>query len=347
MQMTGRIVELDQGEMLWQDLRREAAAAAGAEPVLSGLLHATILNHDRLTDALGCHLAQKLGAPHLDPLMIRELFAEAFASDPAIERRFFRDLRAVRERDPACRSYLQPFLFFKGTAALESYRIAHWLFGQGRDLLAFALQSRISELFQVDIHPAARLGEGLFLDHGTGIVIGETSVVGDDVSILQSVTLGGNGKERGDRHPKIERGVLISVGAKVLGNIRVGEGARIAAGSVVLHEVPAHSTVAGVPAKVVRGRPASIRRRAWIISSATGSDGTPTSGPRSLSRRPTSLGRKPWPRCSARSYRATRTRNAPFPRRATRPRNPRRSARCGTPTPSRRSRRRRSRRSSR
>jgi serine O-acetyltransferase len=253
MQRTGRVVELDQAESLWQELRREAVAAAADEPELAGLLHGAILNHDTIMEALGCHLAQKLGGPQVDSLIIREVCSEAYAADPTFARRFIRDLRAVRERDPACHSYLQPFLFFKGTAALQGYRVAHWLWHQDRHLLALHLQSQISEIFQVDIHPAARLGEGVFLDHGTGIVIGETSVVGDDVSILQSVTLGGNGKERGDRHPKIERGVLISVGAKILGNIRVGEDARVAAGSVVLHDVPACTTVAGVPAKVVRG----------------------------------------------------------------------------------------------
>lgn len=252
-QLTGRVVELDQTELVWQELRREAAAAAAQEPVLAGRLNATILNKDSLADALGCHLAQKLGGVGVDRLAIKELCEEAFAGDPGIARQAARDLRAVRERDPACRSYLQPFLFYKGMAALEAYRLAHWLWGQGRQTLALHLQSQVSEIFQVDIHPAARLGGGLFLDHGTGIVIGETSVVGDDVSIMQSVTLGGNGKERGDRHPKIDRGVLVSVGAKVLGNIRVGEEARVAAGSVVLHDVPAHSTVAGVPARIVRG----------------------------------------------------------------------------------------------
>jgi serine O-acetyltransferase len=253
MPRAGQVIELDQGEALWQELRREAVAAAAQEPVLAGLMHATILGHETLTDALSHHLALKLGNGHVDRLTVRELCAEAYAADPEIERRLERDLRAVRERDPACRSYLQPFLLFKGSAALQAYRVAHYFWEQGRELLAMQLQSQISEAFQVDIHPAARLGAGVFLDHGTGIVIGETSVVGDDVSILQSVTLGGNGKERGDRHPKIERGVLISVGAKVLGNIRVGEGARIGAASVVLHDVPAHSTVAGVPARVVRG----------------------------------------------------------------------------------------------
>jgi serine O-acetyltransferase len=250
---TGQIIELDQSEAVWQELRREAAIAASEEPVLCGVMNATILGHESLGDAFGCHLAKKLGGRQIDPLAIRELAAEAYAADPAIMRRAVRDLRAVRDRDPACRGYLQPFLYYKGFAALEGYRVAHWLWSERRHMLALYLQSQISEVFQVDIHPAAVLGEGVFIDHGTGVVIGETSVVGDDVSILQSVTLGGNGKERGDRHPKIGSGVLISVGAKVLGNIRVGEGARIAAGSVVLNEVPAHATVAGVPARIVRG----------------------------------------------------------------------------------------------
>jgi serine O-acetyltransferase len=185
--------------------------------------------------------------------LIQEICIDAFTSDPAILGSFERDMRAVLERDPACLSRLQPFLYYKGLAALQAYRVAHWLWDQQRQTLSFHLQSRTSEMFQVDIHPAARLGSGIFLDHATGVVIGETSVVGDDVSILQSVTLGGTGKERGDRHPKIEQGVLISVGAKILGNIRVGREARVAAGSVVLHDVPPHSTVAGVPARIVRG----------------------------------------------------------------------------------------------
>lgn len=252
MQQKPKLFEVDLSELVWQELRNEASTAAAQEPVLSGLLHAAILHHDRLSDALACHLAHKLGSHHLDRMMLREVFSSVLAGDPDIIRAVTRDLRAVRERDPACRGYLQPFLHFKGTAALEAYRIAHALWNDGRTMLALQLQSAISETFQVDIHPAARLGEGVFIDHGTGIVIGETSVVGDDVSILQGVTLGGNGKERGDRHPKIGAGVLISAGAKVLGNITVGDGARVAAGSVVLHSVPPRCTAAGVPAKLVR-----------------------------------------------------------------------------------------------
>jgi serine O-acetyltransferase len=253
MQLSEKLLAFNPEELVWQELRREAADAGAREPVLAGAMQSSILGHDTIMCALACQLAQKLASPAVNTLQLREVSAEAFLSDPSIVRSFIRDLRAVRERDPACRSLLQPFMWFKGTLALEAYRVAHWLWRQDRQMLAFHLQAQISEVFQVDIHPAAVLGAGVFLDHGTGIVVGETSVVGDDVSILQSVTLGGNGKERGDRHPKIGRGVLISVGAKVLGNIHVGEGARVGAASVVLHDVPPHATVAGVPARIVRG----------------------------------------------------------------------------------------------
>jgi serine O-acetyltransferase len=182
---------------------------------------------------------------------MREIVEEAFASDPSLVTSAEADLRAVFERDPACKGYVQPFLFFKGFQALQTYRVAHWLFGQGRETLAFYLQSRCSELFQVDIHPGAVIGSGVFIDHGTGIVIGETAVVSDEVSMLHGVTLGGTGAERGDRHPKIGRGVLLGAGAKVLGNILVGDYAKVASGSVVLKPVPAHCTAAGVPARLV------------------------------------------------------------------------------------------------
>ena len=165
-----------------------------------------------------------------------------------------RDLSAVQERDPAARSMIVPFLYFKGFHALQAHRAAHWFWLQGRTALALYLQSQVSEVFNVDIHPAARIGKGILMDHGTGVVIGETAVIGDDVSLLHEVTLGGTGKESGDRHPKVGRGVMIGAGAKILGNITIGEGSKIAAGSVVLSDVPAHSTVAGIPAKVV-GRP--------------------------------------------------------------------------------------------
>lgn len=238
---------------VWAQLRVEAMQAAAEEPLLASYLHASILHHERIEDALSYHLAQKLGHGDLPALQLREVIREAYASDGSMAETAMRDMRAVRERDPACTTYLQPFLYFKGYGGLQSYRIAHWLWRNDREILAYHLQSRVSELFAVDIHPAARIGAGVFVDHAHGIVIGETAVVEDDVSMLHSVTLGGSGKQGGDRHPKIRRGVMIGAGAKVLGNIEVGEDARIAAGSVVLENVPPRCTVAGVPARPVGG----------------------------------------------------------------------------------------------
>lgn len=238
---------------VWARLRFEAAASAAEEPTLASLLNAAILTHDHLQDALSYYLAQKLSSTEMNALQIREIFEDAYESDPGLAKAAERDMSAVMERDPACRSFLQPFLFFKGFQALQTHRLAHWLWNEGRDTLAFFFQSRSSELFNVDIHPAAQIGSGVMLDHATGIVIGETAVVGDDCSILQGVTLGGTGKEFEDRHPKIGNGVLVSVGAKVLGNIKIGDGALIGAGSVVLKEVAPECTVAGVPAKPVSG----------------------------------------------------------------------------------------------
>lgn len=237
----------------WAQLRVEAAEAAAEEPLLASYLHASILHHERIEDALSYHLAQKLGHADLPPMQLRDVARQAYAADPQLAMHAARDMRAVRERDPACTTYLQPFLYFKGYGGLQAYRIAHWLWAHERRILAYHLQSRISELFAVDIHPAARIGAGVFIDHAHGIVIGETAIVGDDVSMLHSVTLGGTGKAGGDRHPKIGRGVMIGAGAKVLGNISVGEGSRIAAGSVVLQDVPARCTVAGVPARPIGG----------------------------------------------------------------------------------------------
>lgn len=246
-----RSLEMSGG--VWSQLRVESMQAAAEEPLLASFLHATILHHERIEDALSYHLASKLGGGDMNPLHLREVAQEAYAAEPEIARHAERDMRVVRERDPACRTYLQPFLYYKGFAGLQAYRISNWLWRHEREELAFYLQSRISELFSVDIHPAAKIGAGVFIDHAHGIVIGETAVVEDDVSMLHSVTLGGTGKERGDRHPKIRRGVLIGAGAKVLGNIEVGEEARIASGSVVLTSVPARCTVAGVPARPVGG----------------------------------------------------------------------------------------------
>ena len=245
------LVQPDQPPPVWAALRNEAMASAKAEPALCSMLDAVILSHRGLGEALSFQLARKLGDGVLSPISLREICEEAQEADPAILAKAEADLRAVFERDPACKGYLQPFLFFKGYQALQAYRLAHWLWGKGRETLAFYLQSRTSELFQVDIHPAARIGQGVFFDHGTGIVVGETAVIGDDVSMLHGVTLGGTGAERGDRHPKIGKGVLLGAGAKVLGNIQIGDYAKIASGSVVLKPVPSGCTAAGVPARLV------------------------------------------------------------------------------------------------
>jgi len=236
---------------VWAALRNEAATAAKSEQALASLLAAVILNHKSLGSALSYQLARKLGDQELRAMSIREVAEEAYAANPSLVDIAEADLKAVFERDPACKGYVQPFLFFKGFLALQTQRVAHWLWEEGRETMALYLQSRTSELFQVDIHPAARIGRGVFIDHGTGIVIGETAVIGDDVSMLHGVTLGGTGAERGDRHPKIGRGVLLAAGAKILGNIEIGDYAKIAAGSVVLKPVPAGCTAAGVPARLV------------------------------------------------------------------------------------------------
>jgi serine O-acetyltransferase len=244
------IVDLEAPPPVWAALRNEAAHAAQAEPTLASLLNAVVLKHDRMSGALSYQLARKLGDQELRAMSAREIADEAYAADPSIVAKAEADLRAVFERDPACKGYVQPFLFFKGFMALQTHRVSHWLWTEGRETLALYLQSRSSEIFQVDIHPAAKIGSGVFIDHGTGIVIGETAVVGDDVSMLHGVTLGGTGAQRGDRHPKIGRGVLLGAGAKVLGNITVGDYAKVASGSVVLKPVPAGCTAAGVPAKL-------------------------------------------------------------------------------------------------
>lgn len=237
---------------LWAQLRAAAEQAVRDEPLLASLINAVILSHGDLGAALSFQIARKLGDAELGPMSVRETCLEAYAADPSIVASAGADLQAVAERDPAIRSLLQPFLYFKGFQALQAWRVAHWLWMQERETLAFHFQSRMSELFQVDIHPAARVGSGVFIDHGTGVVIGETAVVGDEVSMLHAVTLGGTGAERGDRHPKIGRGVLLGAGAKVLGNIEVGDYAKVASGSVVLKAVPAGCTVAGVPARLVK-----------------------------------------------------------------------------------------------
>ncbi|SFA78018.1 serine O-acetyltransferase [Poseidonocella pacifica] len=236
---------------VWERIRREATQALQEEPFLGGMMHACVLHHRTLEQALAYRFAMKLASAEMQEQLLREIADEAHATDPEIALAARADIAAVYERDPACHRFLQPLIFFKGFQAIQAYRVGHWLWHSGRRDLAYLIQMRVSEVFGVDIHPAARIGKGIMIDHAHSIVIGETAVVGDNVSMLHSVTLGGTGKEKEDRHPKIGNGVLIGAGAKVLGNIRVGNCSRIAAGSVVLHEVPPCKTVAGVPAKIV------------------------------------------------------------------------------------------------
>ncbi|MGF1527021.1 MAG: serine O-acetyltransferase [Candidatus Competibacterales bacterium] len=236
---------------VWSQIRRDAEALILHEPLVGGLAHRVVLGQPDLERALSYHLAQKLANWEVQSVELRQTFDEVLDQEPTIGHAVRADLVAVLERDAACNSYLEPLLYFKGFQALQAYRIAHQLWQRGRHHGALLLQNRISEAFGVDIHPAARIGRGILIDHATGVVIGETAVVDDDVSLLHSVTLGGTGKETGDRHPKVRQGVLIGAGAKILGNVVIGAGARVGAGSVVLKDVPPHCTVAGVPARVV------------------------------------------------------------------------------------------------
>ena len=236
---------------VWQRIQDDARASITSEPLIGGMVHATVLHHKTLESALAYRFAFKLSSSEMSGQLLREISEEAYATDPALGEAARADIVAVFERDPACHSLLQPLVFFKGYQAVQAYRVGHWLWSQGRKDLAYFIQARVSEIFGIDIHPNARIGKGLMIDHAHSIVIGETAVVGDNVSMLHSVTLGGTGKEDDDRHPKIGDGVLIGAGAKVLGNIRIGHCSRIAAGSVVLQDVPDCKTVAGVPAKIV------------------------------------------------------------------------------------------------
>ena len=238
-------------DQIWERIREEAATDAVEEPALAGFLNTVVLGHETLCDSLSYLLASKLESPVMTALTLRDLIQHAFTEDESIPGAVLADLQAIMQRDPACRGYSTPLLHFKGFHAIQAHRVAHFYWERERFTLALFLQSRISEVLAVDIHPGARLGKGLMFDHATSVVIGETAVVEDDFSMLHEVTLGGTGKEGGDRHPKIGRGVMIGAGAKVLGNIRVGEGAKVGSGSVVLHDVPPHTTVAGVPAKPV------------------------------------------------------------------------------------------------
>jgi serine O-acetyltransferase len=246
----GRGIWPDAAEM-WRTMRVEARQAAAGEPALRSFLDQAVLRHDKLDAALAALLARKLAEPSMPADRLGEIARAATADDPAIAVAAIADLVAIRTRDPAAERYLTPFLHYKGFHALQWHRVGHWLWCQGRRDFAHFLQSRVSEVFAVDIHPAVPVGSGVFIDHATGLVVGETAVIGDDVSILHEVTLGGTGKERGDRHPKVRDGVLLCAGAKVLGNVEIGRGAKVGAGSVVLHDVPPGATVAGVPARIV------------------------------------------------------------------------------------------------
>jgi serine O-acetyltransferase len=239
-------------DALWNRLRHEAQAAYIAAPMLAPLFFDSILNQPNFEAAVFHRIAARLKNDVISLPLILGAFHRAGAADAMIADALRADISAVFERDPACERLIEPFLYFKGFHAIQAHRLNHWLWYNHERDFALYLQSRSSEVFQTDIHPGAHIGQGIFLDHATGLVVGETAVIEDDVSLLQNVTLGGTGKEAGDRHPKVRRGAMIGAGAKILGSIEVGENSRVAAGSVVLRDVPAHSTVAGVPAKVVR-----------------------------------------------------------------------------------------------
>ncbi|MBN9244514.1 MAG: serine O-acetyltransferase [Mesorhizobium sp.] len=242
---------LQQADPIWRSIRDEALAAVDRDPLLAAFLYSTILNQDSLEEAVIHRLAERLAHQDVCADLIRQTFKAMLVDDPSWSSVVRVDIQAYYDRDPACDRFIMPVLYFKGFHAIQTHRLAHWLWNHGRQDFALYLQSRSSSIFQTDINPAARIGKGVFLDHATGLVVGQTAVIEDDVSILHGVTLGGTGKAGGDRHPKIRHGVLIGAGAKILGNIEIGHCSKIAAGSVVLSAVPHNKTVAGVPARVV------------------------------------------------------------------------------------------------
>ena len=238
-------------DAVWELLRYEAYIEAQREPLLVSFLHSTILNHKSLESALAFHLANRLSSPAMISTQIQSLILEALANSPEFRKSLRADVMAVRDRDPACTCLPDAFLYFKGFHALQTHRVAHYMYKHGRQVLAHYLQSQVSQNFQIDIHPNATLGSGIMLDHGTGIVIGETATVGHNCSILHHVTLGGSGKKGVDRHPKVGNGVLLGAGASVLGNVRIGDGCQVGAGTLVISDLPAHSVAVGVPAKII------------------------------------------------------------------------------------------------
>ncbi|MBO0733017.1 MAG: serine O-acetyltransferase [Methylocapsa sp.] len=246
-----KIVALDRADPMFARIRAEAEEILRREPDIAGFIFPAVLNHDTLDAAVIHRLAARLGRGRLPADLIEQTYLEVATADTSIAASFRADIAAVVDRDPACTRFIEPLLYFKGFHAIETHRLAYALWNSGRQDFALFLQSLSSEVFQTDIHPAAKIGNGIFLDHATGLVVGATAVIGDNVSILQDVTLGGTGKERGDRHPKIRSGVLIGAGSKILGNIEIGRCSKIAAGSVVLHPVPDNKTVAGVPARII------------------------------------------------------------------------------------------------
>ena len=245
------INELGRLDPVWARIREEAEQVVQRERELASFIYSVVLHHDTLEDAIVHRISERLSHADVGGELIRQAYADALQDDPSIGMAFRADIVAIHDRDPATHRYIEPVLYYKGFHAIQTHRLAHWLYGKSRRDFAYYLQSRSSAVFQCDINPAARIGRGIFLDHATGFVVGETAVIEDDVSILHDVTLGGTGKEHEDRHPKIRRGVMIGAGAKILGNIEIGHCARIAAGSVVIKPVPNNVTVAGVPAKVV------------------------------------------------------------------------------------------------
>ena len=246
-----RITPIESVDPIWARIRSEAEAVVRQEPQLASFIYASLLEHDALTGAVAQRISDRLDHPVMSGATILQAFLDALADSPEIGDAFRADIVATYDRDPATTRFIEPVLYFKGFHAIQTHRLAHWLWGKHRKDFALYLQSRSSAVFQTDIHPAAKIGRGIFLDHATGLVVGETAVIEDDVSLLHGVTLGGTGSEKGDRHPKIRNGVMIGAGAKILGNIEIGHCARVAAGSVVIKPVPNNVTVAGVPAKVI------------------------------------------------------------------------------------------------
>jgi serine O-acetyltransferase len=265
---------------LWQILREGAIRLSEEDALLAPYFHEFILKHASLEEALSAILADKLASTPLTALSLQREIERVFETSAEIRAAVRKDLHAIEERDPAAGGVVEPFLHYKGFHSLEAYRVSHSLWNERRFALAYYIHNRVTEIFAVDIHPAAKIGKGIFIDHATGVVIGETAHIGDDVSLLHGVTLGGTGKEHGDRHPKVGNGVLIGAGTKILGNVRIGDGSKIGAGSVVLDHVPPHSTVVGVPGRVVghpkTGRPSllmdqSIDIEEQVFSSYTAS----------------------------------------------------------------------------